>query len=283
MGKEIETSYNSESEIRHPGVLFRGMVKDLWKSRSLAFSLLKRDISVLYRQSFLGLTWAFIPSIITTVAFTIASKNKVLNIAETDLPYPVYVMFSVALWQTFSEAVIGPVAGLTSARSFITKINFPKEALFLAKFGESIFNFLIKSLLIIAIFIFYGLTPSYGIIISLCLVFFMILLGQSIGLLLAPLNMIYHDIGKGLPLLLGFGMFVTPVVYPVPSKESILTDILKMNPLTYLISGIRDLSTKGETLYRNEILLVVGFSVLLFLLSWLVFRLSMPYVIERCP
>lgn len=279
----MEVTYSSTSEIRKPIKLVKSMFKDLWKSRDLALNLMKRDISVQYRQSFLGFGWAFIPSIVTAITFTVATKNKVLNLSETDIPYPVFVIFGVTLWQTFSEAVMGPVTGLTSAKAFIAKIKFQHEALFVAKLGEACFNFLIKSILIIAIFSLYGVTPSIYVFLALPMLFCMIVLGQSIGLLLAPINIIYQDIGKGLPLVLGLGLFVTPIVYPIPVGDSYFATIVKMNPLTYLINGIRDLTVKGYTLYGNEILIVAVASLIVFFFSWLVFRLSMPSIIERCP
>jgi lipopolysaccharide transport system permease protein len=275
-------TYSSESEVRHPGKLVQRMVIDLIHAFPLAGSLMRRDISALYRQSLLGFAWAFIPSIVTALTFSFASRNKILNIGSTDIPYTAYVMFSVTLWQIFSEAVMGPVAGLTSSRSFITKINFAHEALFLSKMGEAIFNFFIKSILIAVIFLYYRIIPSPGIFLAVGLIFLLILLGQAIGLLLAPLSIVYQDFAKGLPLVLGLGMFITPVVYPMPVKESFVSKVIMHNPLTYVISGIRDLSIYGTTSYTQQIILITLCSVILFFLAWMVYSLSMPYVIERC-
>jgi len=275
--------YTAESAMKYPGRLMRSMIRDLWDSRSLAYGLMKRDISALYRQSFFGFLWAFIPALLTALTFSLASKNRILNVGATDIPYAAYVMLSVTLWQTFSEAVLGPVNGLAASRSFITKINFPREALFMAKFGEAIFNFLIKCVLITGIFIFYRIVPSPFIFVALAVVLAMIVLGQSIGLLLAPLGMIYQDFTKGLPLVLGLGMFITPVVYPMPAGGTLVGEIVRMNPLTYLISVIRDLSIYGGTSYGTEVIVVIASSIILFIIAWVVFRLSIPYVIERCP
>ncbi len=280
--KNIEKVFSAESQVKNIGVLIKSMLFDLSKSWNLAFNLMKRDLSAQYRQSLFGFAWAFIPSIVTAATFTLASQNKILNVGATNIPYTAYVLFSVTLWQTFSESVLGPVQGVAAAKGFITKINFPKEALFMAKFGESLFNFLIKTVLIAGIFLFYKIVPAWGVLLAPLIVFTMILLGQSIGLLLAPINMIYQDISKGLPLVLGLGMFITPVVYPMPQGDSMLATIVKVNPLTYLISGIRDVAIFGHTDFTLQILWIGAITIVLFLFSWIFFRLSMPYVIERC-
>ena len=111
--QQQEAIYTPDSLLRHPLRLFKQMWFDLLSSRELAWRLLVRDISAQYRQSFLGVIWAFIPPIVMAAGFTLASQAKVINIGETDLPYAAYVMFSTALWQTFVEAINGPVKAVT--------------------------------------------------------------------------------------------------------------------------------------------------------------------------
>jgi lipopolysaccharide transport system permease protein len=56
-----EVVYTPESILRRPRELFRQMWRDLLASRELAWRLIVRDISAQYRQSFLGVAWAFLP------------------------------------------------------------------------------------------------------------------------------------------------------------------------------------------------------------------------------
>ena len=136
-----EVIYTPESNLRHPIQLFKQMWRDLLASRELAWRLMVRDISAQYRQSFLGIAWAFLPPIILAAGFTLANDANVINISATDLPYPAYVMFSTALWQTFVEALNAPVLAVTAAKPMLARVNFPREALILAKLGEVLFLF----------------------------------------------------------------------------------------------------------------------------------------------
>ena len=124
--------YTPESQLRHPLQLFTQMWRDLLACRELAWQLLIRNISAQYRQSFLGILWAVLPPIVTAIGFTFANNAKIVNIGATDIPYPAYVMFSMALWQTFTEAINGPIQAVTSAKQMLSRINFPREALILA-------------------------------------------------------------------------------------------------------------------------------------------------------
>jgi lipopolysaccharide transport system permease protein len=272
--------YTPKSKLRTPRQLFKQMGRDLLASRELAWRLMVRDISAQYRQSFLGFTWAFLPPIVMALAFTLASDANVINVGKTDIPYPAYVMFSTALWQTFVEALNGPVQAVTLAKPMLARVNFPREAIILAKVGEVFFNFGIKLLLIIALFIWFRVPVNPAVILAPVALIHLIMLGTFIGLLLAPLGMLYQDISKGLTMITGFWLFLTPVVYPVPTQGTFGT-LVRLNPVTPLLVTTRELATTGIISNANGFWVVSILTFIGILLTWMTFRLAMPFVIER--
>ncbi|WP_442854721.1 ABC transporter permease [Fischerella sp. PCC 9605] len=256
------------------------MWRDLLASRELAWRLMVRDISAQYRQSFLGIVWAFLPPIVMAAGFTLANDANVINVGVTDLPYPAYVMFSTALWQTFVEALNGPVQAVTTAKPMLARVNFPREALILAKLGEVFFNFAIKLILIVALFIWFRVPVSWTVILTPVALIHLVLLGTFIGILLAPLGVLYQDVSKGLTLITGFWLFLTPVVYPVPS-EGTFGFLVKLNPVTPLLVTARELATTGVVSEPLRFWVVSAITLLGLLLTWIAFRLAMPFVVER--
>ncbi|MCD8488354.1 MAG: ABC transporter permease [Desertifilum sp.] len=275
-----EVIYTPRSRMRSPLFLFRQMWRDLLASRELAWRLMVRDISAQYRQSFFGVAWAFLPPIVMAVGFTLAGEANVINVGETDIPYPAYVMFSTALWQTFVEALNGPVLAVTEAKPMLSRVNFPREAIILAKLGEVLFNFSIKLILIVGLFIWFQVPVSWTIIIAPVALIHLILLGTLFGVLLAPLGALYKDVSKGITILTGFWLFITPVIYPVPTA-GLFGTLVRLNPVTPLLVTTRELAT-AETLSDPVSFWVVSALTLIGLfLTWLAFRLAMPFVIER--
>ncbi|OLT65335.1 MULTISPECIES: ABC transporter permease [Moorena] len=272
--------YTPESQMRHPLQLFQEMGRDLLASRELAWRLLVRDISAQYRQSLLGIIWAFIPPIVTAVGFTLAKSNGVINVGSTGLPYPAYVMFSMTLWQTFVETLNGPVQAVTEAKAMLAKINFPREAIILSKLGQVFFNFGIKLILIVGLFIWFRMPVSWSVIIAPVAFIHLVLFGTFIGLLLAPMGALYKDFSMGLTLATGFWLFLTPVVYPVPS-EGVFGAIVKLNPVTPLLVTTRELATTGVISEPLGFWVTSGIAVVGLLLAWIVYRLSIPFVVER--
>lgn len=272
--------YTPESRLRHPVQLCKQMGQDLLASRELAWQLLVRSISAQYRQSFLGIFWAFVPPIVTAIGFTFASNANILNVGVTDLPYPAYVMFSMTLWQTFAEALNGPIQAVTAAKQMLAKINFPREALILAKLGEVFFNFAIKLILIVALFLWFRIPVSWAAILAPVALIHLVMLGTFFGMLLAPLAALYNDISRGLTIIVGLWLFLTPVVYPVPSGGG-LAKLVQLNPVTPLLVTTRELATTGVVSNPYGFWVTSFITMVGLLLAWVVYRLAMPFVVER--
>lgn len=272
--------YHPKSRMRDPITLFKDMGRDLLASRELAWRLMVRDISAKYRQSFLGIFWAFIPPIVMATGFTLAKSGGVVNVGNTDIPYPAYVMFSMTLWQTFVEALNGPIQAVTAAKSMLSRINFPREALILAKLGEVFFNFGIKLILIIGLFIWFQIPVTWSIVLAPVALIHLIILGSFIGLLLAPIGALYRDFSMGITLATSFWLFLTPVVYPIPS-DGIFGSIVKLNPVTPLLVTTRELATTGLISNPSGFWVASLIAVIGLLFAWIIYRLAMPYVVER--
>lgn len=272
--------HRPESQMRRPLQLLREMWHDLLASRELARQLMVRDIRAKYRQSILGLGWAVIPPVITAIGFSFAKSGGVINIGETPLPYPAYVMFSMTLWQTFIEALTGPVQAVSTASTMMSRVNFPREALILAKLGEVTFNFGIKLVLIIGLFLWFQIPVGLSVLIAPVALIHLVVLGTFLGLLLAPMSVLYRDITMALTLVTGLWLFITPVVYPVPTG-GIFGLIVKLNPVTPLLVTTRELATTGIISDPQGfwIASVIGFVGLF--IAWIVYRLGMPFVVER--
>jgi len=273
--------YRPESEMRRPVRLFKQMRSDLLGSRELAWQLMKRDISAQYRQTFFGFAWAFIPPLVTAAGFTVASNANVLNVGTTDLPYPAYVMFSMALWQTFSEAVMLPMQKVAQSKMLLARINFPREALILSSIGQVFFNFAIKLILIVGLFVWFDMPVAASVILAPVTLAHLILLGTVFGALLAPLSALYGDVAKGVPMLIGAWLFLTPVVYPVPSGEGVFGFFVKLNPVTPLLVATRELATVGVLSDPQGFWLASLVTLAGLIFAWLLYRLAMPYAIER--
>jgi lipopolysaccharide transport system permease protein len=275
-----EVVYTSKSELKHPVRLFKNMFSDLFSSWDLARSLLSRDINAKYRQSILGYLWAFLPALVTSLTFTLANNSKAIQLEETEIPYPAFVILSMVIWQTFVEAINGPVQTIADSKVMLAKINFKREALIISKFLEVWFSFLIKMVLLLGVFIYFNIHLNWTVVFAPFALSVLILLGILIGLFLSPFSLLYKDISYGLSIFINFFLFITPVIFPKPKSGAFAT-LVNFNPITHLIEAIRKLILGPEGFDFTSFYITSAVTLALVFVAWLTFRLAMPFAIER--
>ena len=274
------TVYTPDSALRDPGRLIGEMLRDLWAGRELAWRLAVRDISAQYRQTALGLVWAFILPLANTAVWLFLNASGIVRMGETVLPYPVYVFTGTMLWAIFMEAASAPLQQTTAAKPMLAKINFPREALIVSGIYQTLFNAGIKIALLLPAILLLGVFPNWSLLLFPLALGSLILAGTALGLLLTPVGMLYTDIGKSFPLVMQFLMYLTPVVFAMPAGGWAATTF-QINPLTPLILTARDRLTGMMPEYLGYFLGVNLATLALLLVMWIVFRAAMPILIER--
>jgi len=275
-----EVPYTPESKLRRPKQLFQSMWRDLLASRELAWRLMIRDISAQYRQSFLGIVWAFLPPIAMALVFVVLNSRKLINIGETPIPYPAFAMFGTVLWQVFVDSLNAPLKVVTAAKPMLAKINFPKEALVLSGLGQTLFGLSIKLLIMIGVFVIFKIPLTWGGPLSLLAILALVLLGTMFGLLITPIGVLYTDIAKGFTVVRGRWFFVTPVVYPPPTSFP-FSLLATLNPVSPILVGARDLATQGVLTNPLPFFVVTSIMLLVLVVTWVVYRLAIPILVER--
>jgi lipopolysaccharide transport system permease protein len=275
------TVYSSKSILSNPVDLLGAMFHDLIISGELAYRLAVRDVSAKYKQSLLGVLWAFLPPILTTAIFVLLNKSNVIELSfDNHVPYIIYVLIGVVFWQLFTDSINAPIRMVNQNKSMLTKLTFPKEALIIAGIYQVLFDFAIK-LLILACFILYYKVPLSASIVLLPLFIFMILLlGTLIGMLLVPAAMLFEDISAGLPSILSLWFFITPVAYAIPESGT-LAKIMNTNPISHLIIAGRDSIISWNISNWDSVFSIVTISLLAISLVWILYRLALTVLLER--
>jgi lipopolysaccharide transport system permease protein len=274
------TVYTPDSLLTNPVKMVREMLRDLAASRELAWRLTVRDLSAQYRQTFLGFLWAIILPLANTLVWIFLSRSGVVNVSDTTLPYPIYVFTGTMLWAILMDAVNAPLLIVTASKSMLAKINFPREALVVAGIYQTLVNALIKVTLLLIAVAAMGIHPSWGLLLLPIGIISLVMVGTLIGLALTPVGLLYTDIGKAIPLLMQFLMYLTPVVFAMP-KQGLPATVFQLNPLTPLILTARDWITGMTPEYLGYFMAINAIAFVLLFMFWIVFRLAMPILIER--
>lgn len=218
--------------------------------------------------------------LISVGAFIILNRSGIFNIGNINVPYPIYAILGMAFWQLFSSGLIASANSLVATGTMITKINFSKKSLVIASLGRSIVSFLIQFILVILLFVCYGIVPSAAIFLIPLIIIPILLLTLGVGFIASLVNGVVRDIGNILGVVLTFLMFLTPVLYAKPTI-GILAHASNYNPLYYLVSAPRDLVLTGRITDLSEYFIICIISIIVFVVCLVIFHLTETRVAER--
>jgi len=260
--------------------LFSDSLKDIYSSRFLARQLAERDIKAQYRQSYLGLFWAFIQPLATAFVWIFLTSSGTINLSDTGIPYPLYAFSGTLIWSIIIASINSPMQSTNAARGILTKINFPKEALIVSGIYKLLFNSSIKVILLVLFVFFYGVGFHWSLLTLPFVIFGAILFGTTLGLFITPIGLLYKDVSKLISFGMQFLMYVTPVVYAIP-KDGLMKTIMNWNPITPIVLTTRDVVVGSSPDYLFYFLMVLVVCIPFLLIGLALYRISIPIIVER--
>ncbi|BAY92050.1 MULTISPECIES: ABC transporter permease [unclassified Tolypothrix] len=270
---------SSGSQLQYRQRFLREALCDLLSSTEIAKRIFLQGIAQRYRYSSLGLFWAFMPSVMIAVLLTVGQRAQIPGLTRGAIPPQVYGIFGLIMMQTFLEAMQSQRMFLSRYSHLLIRQKIPVEGLILSGLAEANFAFIVRLPVIIAMFLFFNISPAATVLLSFLGFFTIIALGAGLGLFLAPWNVLSRDLESLMyffPWLL-FG--VTPVFVAVQPK-SWAYHLYWLNPLTHVLEATRWLAY-GVGEISAFALLLFPLGILWLVSGWLFCRLCLPYIIER--
>jgi lipopolysaccharide transport system permease protein len=234
-----------------------------------------------YKKSFLGWSWIFLSPIVGVISWIFMNATGVLTPGNVGIPYPAYVLLSTSIWGLFMSFYGSAKGTLSAGTGFVMQVKYPHEALLIHQTLMAFSNFIISFIITIAFLFAFGVYPHWKIIFFPLLVLPLFFLGAAIGLIISVVAAVSTDFNKAFDVVFSLTLYVTPVIYSPTTANPALEQIVKYNPLTYLICTIRDIIIYGKSDYFFGYLIVSAVALLLFIISWRIFYISEDMVIEK--
>jgi lipopolysaccharide transport system permease protein len=238
--------------------------RDLWRYRELFYFLAWRDLLVRYKQTVVGVAWSLIRPLLTMMVLTIVF-GRLGRMPSGGVPYPLLVFCGMLPWQFFSAALSESGSSLVTNSNLISKVYFPRLVVPASSVITSFVDFLISSIFLVALMIWYGFVPPATIALLPLFVLLAVAASFGVGLWIAALMVKYRDFRFIVPFVVQFGLYISPVGFisdVVPEKFRLL---YALNPMVGVIDGFRWCILGGEQRLATESLAisVVGVIVLL--------------------
>jgi homopolymeric O-antigen transport system permease protein len=222
----------------HNPLLATGWLREVWSYRELFYFFAWREVKLRYKQTVLGAAWAIIPPLFTMVVFTVLFGGFA-KMPTDGIPPAIFYYSALVPWMYFSGALGYAGNSLLSNASLVTKVYFPRVALPASSVLSGLIDFGVASIVLVGMMMYYGVRPSWRLLMWPILVAPLAMLALGVGMLLAALNARYRDIKHAMPLVTQLWFFVTPIIYPASIVPERFRLVLALNPLTGLIEGFR--------------------------------------------
>jgi len=241
----------------------RAALREIPLYRELFVALVRRNIYVRFKQTFLGIAWAVLQPVIPALIFSVIF-GYFIRLASHSAPYLPFVFCGLVVWSLFAGTIQSLSGSLVREQNLFTKVYFPRLYIPLATSAVELVNLVCTLAVLLTIVHLYGYWPGVKLML-LPLVFLPVITSAlGIGFLTAALDALYRDVGYIVPFTLQTWMYASPIIYPTSAIPTDWQWLFAVNPLVGTIEGLRwiMLDTGSFPLGSFAYALVFGLAVL---------------------
>lgn len=211
----------------------------LWQHRHLLMLLVRKELRVRYRGSFLGLLWSYVkPGVQFAVYFY--ALGEFLQLRELLPPFAVYLFAGTVAINLFSETFGNATRAITMNAALVKKIYLPRELFPVSMLLVALVHFVPQ---VVILSIAAWATGWVGGIVqigaALAGFFILAILGLGMGMFFGALNVAFRDLENVVDLILMIATWTSPVLYSwimvkdaLQNTSSIGYALYMYNPLT---------------------------------------------------
>lgn len=212
-------------------------IKNFLKYRHLLHELVKKDIKLKYRRSYLGILWTLIEPLLTMIVLSTVFGSLY---GRTDKTFPVYVLTGRLLYAYFANSTKACMRSIRSHSGMIKKVYVPKYIYPLSSVCSNYITFLISLIVLVAVSIVLRVNITYYILFSIVPLALLFVMAYGVGVILATMSVFFRDLEYLWSVALMIIMYTAAIFYPVEKLyENGKAWILELNPIYSLISLFR--------------------------------------------
>jgi len=256
---------------------------EIRESRTLIWELAKADFKKRFAGSYFGVVWMFVQPVVTVLIYFMIFQLGFKSVPPVPgVPYVLWLVPGIVPWFYFNEALNAGTGVLKEYHYLVKKVVFNVEVLPVIKLLSCAFVHVIFVGIMIAMFFCYGRLPMatwvqlpyYSLAVSVLIL--------ALSFFTSAVQAFFQDMAQIVSICLQFGMWLTPIMWdPVmfPNRPAMLEQILKLNPVFYIVTGFRDSMLSGNWFWQRPGLTLYFWAVtlVLLLLSLRAFRSLRPH------
>ncbi|MBO7336707.1 MAG: ABC transporter permease [Lachnospiraceae bacterium] len=199
--------------------------------------LVKKEIKLKYRSSYLGVIWTLLEPLLTMIVLTVVF-TRLFGRDTND--YPVYILTGRLLFTFYSGSTMAALKSVRSHAGMIKKVYVPKYMYPLSGILSNYVTFLISLIVLAVVSLVRGVYPTlwlFQALVPLIVVFFLAL---GTGLILSTVAVFFRDLEYLWGVATMIIMYASAIFY---KTETVATErniwIFRLNPVYAVIDNFR--------------------------------------------
>lgn len=243
----------------------------------------QREVTNRFAGSLLGGFWAFVHplALLLIYSFVFTTVLKVRAMADSSVPFVVFLAVALWPWMAFSEAVTRGTASVVANAALIKKVPFAHELVVYAAVASS---FVIQLFGYVIALIFIAITgPTLhlsGLPVVMLALAALALLATGLALMLSAVHVFVRDLEQGLAHVLSLLFYLSPILYSARMVPEWVQNLMLLNPVAVLVEATRQALLDGQALPSQAVVLTVVFCAAIFAAGRLVFKRLSPHFEE---
>ena len=239
MQKNNERIFDLRNTVIEPNGKNLQYWRDIWNYRELAYNLAKRDITVRYKQTRIGLGWAVIAPIISMIVSTFIFGTLAGLSSDGNAPYFIMVYAGSIPWSAFQKNVNQASSTFITNADLMKKVYYPRILSPLGACMAGLFDSVVSIIILIILMLGAGYYPTARFLLFPLFLLLNSALGLFLGLFLSAFNVKWRDMAQIVPFVLSVAQYICPVSYSITSIPEKYRLVYSLNPATGMISAFK--------------------------------------------
>src|SRR4030042_6401617 len=187
--------------------------KNIISYRELLLTLAWKNVSIRYKQAYLGILWSVLKPLLLVLIFTIV--RSFIGIDTGNIPYPILTFGALLPWVFFQESASEGIHSVVSNAALIKKIYFPRVIFPLTSVLTKLLELGINFIVLAGLMTYYKIAPTALILWVPLIIAYTMIVSLCISMAGGAMNVYYRDVASALPVALSLLMYLSPVIYPL--------------------------------------------------------------------
>lgn len=257
----------------HVSSTFTRMIRGMIEGHHAGYRLARTTITSRYYRSFVGLGWEFLEPLVIALVFIFLRRAGAMHPGDMEVSYALFAVVGIMMWRSFTQVLTQTVNSMVDYSRLRGGLLIKPESAMIAVFYESVFTLFFRTVIALLAVAWFGMIDLLAVLQFILLLPIVLFAGLAVGLLLAPFNLVYRDVGRGVQLVIWPMMFLSGVVVALPA-EGMTAWLRTYNPCAVMIYNLRHVLLTGTFDSGPAFAALALASGLLAVMGWYVYHVT---------